>query len=179
MRESVAPPQAAPAFGVALDPYRPLDVLGAPGQATRPPACPVCDALLHVISQNPLGDTLFECLADGWEGVYRVGRSAWEPRPGREDTAWKPPRGWDGAITPTPSEPFTAPTPEPPVAPTEVLTSVERAEEDEWVTLDDAASISGLKPDSIYRRVKRGAIPSRRREKDGRLLVKVDGLLTE
>lgn len=56
---------AAPAFGVAIDPRRPTEILVAPGVATRPPSCPECGAFLHSVDVNGEGDVLFECLNEG------------------------------------------------------------------------------------------------------------------
>ena len=80
-------------FGLALDPMRPQDLVAPPGIAARPPACPVCDTLLHPMNQNDKGDQLFECLnGDGhYTAIYRVGTQTWEQRPGWERDGWVPP----------------------------------------------------------------------------------------
>ncbi len=83
--------QASPSFGVAMDPFRPAEIVPPPGIATMPPLCPTCSVFLHAINQNPAGDVLFECLADGYYAVYRVSNGTWQQRPGHESSDWKPP----------------------------------------------------------------------------------------
>lgn len=128
----IGAPAAAPqpAYGVSLDPFRPHEVLGAPGVATRPPDCPFCQAALHWFATNDKGDMGFECGADGYEAVYRITQDdrrprkvngidvvgPWEPRPrlGVVSTGWRPPTLGD---QPAPPEPPAAVTPAQPPSP--------------------------------------------------------------
>src|SRR5712692_2550660 len=63
-----------------------------------PPSCPMPEctaqtflALLYAIQPNHRGDLLFECLACGYEAVYRVRSRQFKPRPGRPQEGWRPP----------------------------------------------------------------------------------------
>jgi hypothetical protein len=113
------PEQSGPAFGVALDPFRPTEILTPPGVATRPPICPsdICISqvesvvyFLYVVNTNNKGDALLTCLNCGYEAVYRVEEGKYAPRPGRPAERWKPPilslkeakHIAKGGVTPTP-----------------------------------------------------------------------------
>lgn len=120
---AIAPP-SRPAYGVSLDPFRPDEVMGAPGVANRPPDCPFCQAALHHIAVNDKGDPAFECLSDGYEAVYRTTEDdrrhrkvngidvvgPWEPRPrlGVISTGWRPPALWDVSPPEPPAIPAVA-----------------------------------------------------------------------
>lgn len=89
-----------PAFGIALDPFRPQDISVPPGVTTAPPICPskTCIAhkdktlyFLYVNNVNAEGDVLLSCLNCGYEAVYRIKADTYEPRPGREVDGWNAP----------------------------------------------------------------------------------------
>lgn len=186
-------------LGVALDPFRPDDVLRAPG--TLPPKCPLCQQLIYPVATNDIGDQLFECLNEGYETVYRVAKNAWEPRPrpGLDENGWKPPilsgappvmSGLDGGanaqppvVAPATITPRRVPPAAPrsvdaaPVAPAAQVASTRAGDEDtDWITLADAAAIIGGKPDAVYRRVRRKTLASKRGP-DGKILVRGDQLM--
>ncbi len=79
-------------FGVALDPFKPQDIIQPSGLMQTPPRCPGHEAVfLQAVNQNQVGDILFTCLYEGYEAVYRVLTGKFEPRPGRETEGWVPP----------------------------------------------------------------------------------------
>lgn len=87
-------------FGVALDPFRPTEILTPPGVSGRPPICPsdLCLSqaetmlyFLYINNTNNKGDVLLTCLNCGYETVYRLEQDRYEPRPGRPAEGWKPP----------------------------------------------------------------------------------------
>lgn len=186
-------------FGVALDPLRPADILTAPGaSAGMPPRCPLCHSLLQAVFQNAATDTLFECLYDGYEAVYRVRAALWEPRPLREREGWIPPRHGEKPEGAVPGR--TAPPPTPPAEPqapgpalSELAPPLTRPDEPgrsrtnlddagpsvgdlEWLALADAAAVTGKTVNAIYKLVRRGRVAARKDEK-GRVVVQVDALL--
>jgi len=82
-----------PAFGVALDPFRPSEVLPPPGLAERPPYCPICqtDTFLYPTIRGQHDDLLFACLNCGYEAVWRIATNEWDPRPGDDASTWRQP----------------------------------------------------------------------------------------
>jgi len=85
------------AFGVALDPFLPKQILPPPGLAAAPPTCPLCGTFLHPVDQNPAGDVFFECLngdlasAGHYSAVYRVATKAWDQHPAFRRDDWVAP----------------------------------------------------------------------------------------
>jgi len=184
---------AAPShvFGQALDPFRPADIVNAPGSSTgAPPHCPLCHSLIQPIVQNKDGDTLFECLFDGYETVYRVKTNVWEPRPQREVDNWRPPVFGESPATATPgpvaapADPVSVPVFAPVSVPAVVIETVStsppvaapvpaptvrqpmaprRSEptSSEWLTLGDAAAVLGVPAAKVYALVQ-GGVASRR-----------------
>ncbi len=176
-------------FGVALDPMRPADIVAPPGaSAGMPPRCPLCHSLLQAIFQNAKADTLFECLYDGYEAVYRVGAGLWEPRPRRASDGWSPPRHGEkpeGSVagrTAAPPAPATEPQAPRPVlselAPSAAPPAPEipSAGDVEWLALADAAAVTGKTVNAIYKLVRRNRVPARKDAK-GRVEVQVDAIL--
>lgn len=205
-----------PAFGVALDAYRPGEILGPPGAGNaQPPWCPVCTCILQEMpDRNDMGDKLFSCLGeDGYEAVWRIavvgGRKDGEPentwvprrRPGMEATyLWRPPLTTHpaqkmgdqvdralAATEPLPTRPARTRrtrAAEQPVAPkvalpdpvvTEAPVKVALPPGVEWLSLADAAAVSGTSANALYQRVKRGTLQATRI--DGKVMVRDDQLV--
>lgn len=189
-------------FGQALDPFKPADIVNAPGSSTgAPPHCPNCHSLIQPIVQNAQGDTLFECLFDGYETVFRIGAQVWEPRPQREAATWRPPvfgeapatstsgpvaRGnrpetdaSSAAVSPSAASvqaEMAAPPPvRQPMAPRRAPMPVANSGDMEWLTLQEAAAVSGLLVDKVYALVRGGAV-SQKRGKGQVSLVNMDEL---
>lgn len=186
------------AFGTAMDPFKPTEVLRAPGSSFGiPPRCPTCHSLLQAIAQNATGDLLVECLFDGYEAVYRMGRGLWEPRPREGQTGppgWLPPRFGETPEVSTPGPTAANPKPtrqpmarvaipteppihaEPPPMPGAVAQPDPVDEEGaEWLLLHDAAEITGKTAGDVYNLVRRKAVRTKRVK--GRVLVLADDVV--
>lgn len=192
-------------LGVALDPFRPTELVTAPG--VLPECCPLCKGRLQDVRRNDKDDILFECLNEGYEAVYRTTpddcqprmvngiavQGPWEPyaRPGMASEGWRPPvsnRAVEAppaaraprarrATSPTSRAAVstetgsTAAMPPSPPPPSEAAAPEDLA----WVTLADAADLTGATPNAIYLRVKRQTLDAKRGP-DGKVLVRADQL---
>jgi hypothetical protein len=179
-------------FGTNPDPLRPAEIVLPMGGAWAPPHCPLCFSLIQAIRQNHVGDMLFECLYDGYAAVFRVGPQRWEAR---GEGRWRPPlfgneppAGW---TPPTPGVSYeqAAPAPAsfasaaPIVESTPIVESAAVAatvsgpssSATDWLTLAEAAAVSGKSANAIYKLVRRGVVGSRKNER-GLLVVDMDAL---
>ena len=99
-------PEAA--FGVALDPFLPKEIITPPGLAAAPPTCPLCGTFLHAVDHNPAGDVFFECLngdlqsAGHYSAVYRVATKQWDQHPAFRRDDWVAPGAKPAVATPEP-----------------------------------------------------------------------------
>jgi hypothetical protein len=187
-------------FGVALDPLRPAEIITPSGGAWTPPHCPLCFSLIQAVRQNHLRDMLFECLYDGYTAVFRVGPQRWELRPaptGPQDwtpplfgneppTGWVPPTSgvsYDQAVGMVPNRPDVpkpdGPPPErvnpAPVRTPAPVSAPQPAVEAQWLTLVEAAAVTGKTVNDLYKLVRKGAVPSRKSER-GLVLIDVDAV---
>jgi hypothetical protein len=166
------------AFGVAVDPMRPADVMMPPGFSSAvPPHCPTCFTLLHPIANNHAGDALFECLYDGYEAVYRAVGKFYEPRPQRPSEGWTAPllgiKHEEAVPAPTKPLAILPLQPDQPAAPAQTAPV---SNESQWLLLADASLITGKSNTDLYKMARTGGIASRKDAK-GRLEVDVAGLV--
>lgn len=186
-------------FGTNPDPLRPAEIVLPSGGAWSPPHCPLCFSLVQAIRANHVGDMLFECLYDGYAAVFRVGPQRWEARLSTPAAGnWRvplfgnePPAGWAppapgvsyeqianvAATTPVvpnaPTVPPVSMTPPVPRVPEAIIPPPEAA--GAWLTLAEAAAVTGKTANAIYKLVRRGAVPSRKNER-GATEVDMDAL---
>jgi hypothetical protein len=177
-------------FGTNPDPLRPAEIVLPSGGAWSPPHCPLCFSLVQAIRANHVGDMLFECLYDGYAAVYRVGPQRWEDRTSTPTGRWRaplfgndPPAGWSPPAPgvsyeqapPAPPSPVVPPIA--PVAPPIVVgaTGANAPLPPTWLTLTEAAAVTGKTANAIYKLVRRGVVPSRKNER-GAFEVDMDAL---
>jgi len=164
---------AAPAFGVALDPFRPHDIQTPPGVSGRPPICPSITCLanqeqivyfLYINNSNAKGDVLLTCLNCGYETVFRVSTGAYEPRPGRDAAQWNPP-----VLDLKLAKKIAAGKASVPVAQKAVVTSAVQLNA-MLLTIKEAAAQAKKTPDTMYEAIRLGRLKATK--KDGKVTLK-------